>query len=216
MPIEPALAELLWLETLQLVAARTAHELKGALNGVSVNLEVVRGRATHPELPATAVARFATSAATQLDQVIEMNEALLALARRAREPVDVAATLRQLAALLVPGAQAGGTTVSVAAAAEAVAAGSTAPAPLQRALLGQLLLAVIEAGGGTVHLRSADGAVVVETVASREAVVLGDRILAAAADAGIGIATEGLAFTLTFPGAATAPAPRATATHGIA
>jgi hypothetical protein len=210
-----AVAELLWLETLQLVAGRTAHELKGALNGVSVNLEVVRGRAAHPELPASAVARFAGSAATQLDQVIEMNEALLALARRPREPVDVAATLRHLGALLVPGAVAGGTAVSVDASADLGSVEAAAPAPLLRALLGRLLLGVIEAGGGAVNLRAADGAVVVEAVASRRAVALGEPLLAAAAGAGVRASTEGLVFTLTFPGAA-APAPRATATHGTA
>lgn len=215
MAAEPAIAERLWLETLQLVAGRTAHELKGALNGVSVNLEVVRGRAAHPELPASAVARFATSAATQLDQVIEMNEALLALARRQREPADAAAILRHLAALLVPGAVAGGTTVTVEVSADdATVAG--APASLVRALLGRLLLGIVEGGGGAVELRVADGAVVVEAVASRETVALDERLLAAAAGAGIRTAAEGKVFTLTFPGAAAPLVPRATTTHETA
>ena len=216
MAAEPAGPELLWLETLQLVAGRTAHELKGALNGVSVNLEVVRGRAAHAELPASAVARFATSAATQLDQVIEMNEALLALARRPREPVDVAVTLRQLAALLVPGAVAGGTAVAVELSADDASESGAVSAPLVRALLGRLLLGVIEAGGGTVALRVTDGAVVVEAVASREAVALPERLLTAAAGAGVRTSATGLVFTLTFPGAAAPPASRATATHGTA
>jgi len=36
--------DVLWLDTLQRICTRAAHELKGALNGVSVNLEVVRSR----------------------------------------------------------------------------------------------------------------------------------------------------------------------------
>ncbi|MBA3891230.1 MAG: hypothetical protein H0X64_11945, partial [Gemmatimonadaceae bacterium] len=97
MSADAADAERLWLETLQLVTARVAHELKGALNGVSVNLDVVRGRSEQPGQPASAVAPFAVAAATQLDAVIDMNEALLALGRRPREPVDVAAVVRQVA-----------------------------------------------------------------------------------------------------------------------
>ena len=59
------------------------------------------------------MAQFATAAATQLDVVIDMNEGLLALARRARDPADVAAALRQVAALLVPVAAAARTDVTV-------------------------------------------------------------------------------------------------------
>jgi hypothetical protein len=34
----------LWLGVLQQISARAAHEMKGVLNGVAVNLEVVRSR----------------------------------------------------------------------------------------------------------------------------------------------------------------------------
>ena len=49
----------LWLDTLQRICTRVAHELKGALNGVSVNLEVVRSRSERQDAPASGVARYA-------------------------------------------------------------------------------------------------------------------------------------------------------------
>ena len=49
----------LWLLTLQRAVGRASHDVKDALNGVSVNVEVVRSRAARPEAPATAVAQFA-------------------------------------------------------------------------------------------------------------------------------------------------------------
>jgi len=101
----------LWLETLGRVAARAAHEVKGALNGVSVNLEVVRSRAERPDAPASAVLRFAESAAQQLDGLIRLSDALLALARPVREPMDVAGAVARLVALLGPSTAAEGGTL---------------------------------------------------------------------------------------------------------
>src|SRR5690242_21852343 len=103
----------LWLDVLQQVSARTAHELKGALNGVAVNLEVVRSRSARPDAAAASVAPFASSAADQLDAVVDMSEALLALARVAREPLDVNETIHGLAALLSPSARAEGGSLRV-------------------------------------------------------------------------------------------------------
>lgn len=98
----------LWLETLGRVVSRAAHEVKNALNGVSVNLEVVRSRAERPEAPASAVQRFADTASSQLEAVIRLNEALLSVARPVRGPVDVAVLLGRLTTLLAPAAAAEG------------------------------------------------------------------------------------------------------------
>lgn len=208
--------ERLWLETLQLVTGRASHELKGALNGVSVNLEVVRGRAANPELPASALARFADSAATQLDHVIEMNEALLALARRPREPADVAATLRHVAALVVPGATVSGMVITVDASTDGIPVDAGVPALVVRTVLARILLAMVEAGGGDVRLRVVDGTLAIDAVATGNAIRLDERTAALAAAAGIHSHVDGQAFTLTFPGPATALVPRGAATHGIA
>ena len=82
----PASLDELWLETLNRLFSRAAHDVKGALNGVSVNLEVVRSRASKPGTPATAVSRYAGAATQQLSQVIEMTEAVLSLGRQAPDP----------------------------------------------------------------------------------------------------------------------------------
>jgi K+-sensing histidine kinase KdpD len=90
-------AGVLWLATLQRALARASHDVKDALNGVSVNLEVVRSRAARPEAPASAVAQFAEAAGQQLERLTTLIEAVLALGRADREPVDVAVTLRRIA-----------------------------------------------------------------------------------------------------------------------
>lgn len=209
-------AELLWLETLQQLTARAAHELKGALNGVSVNLEVVRGRSAQADQPASAVERFAVAAATQLDVVIEMNEALLALARRPRDPADVTAAVRQVAGLLGPVASAARAELAVTSSVDGLASSSRAPAVVVRTVLARSVMALMDAGGGRVQLGSSDAGTIVELVGSQEAVVLDPRVAALAADAGIGIRAAGAALTLTFPVAAPDPVPAGTPTHETA
>jgi hypothetical protein len=100
--------DVLWLETLHRICAHAAHELKGALNGVSVNLEVVRSRAEKPGAAASAVRPYAVSAVDQFDIVIEMSDALLSLARQARVPVEIGPTTRHIMVLLNRAANADG------------------------------------------------------------------------------------------------------------
>lgn len=89
--------EALWLATLQRALGRASHDVKDALNGVSVNLEVVRGRAARPGVPASGVAAFAEAAAQQLERLTTLIEAVLTLGRAEREPADVAVTMRRIA-----------------------------------------------------------------------------------------------------------------------
>ena len=95
----PADAGMLWPAALQRALARAAHDVKDALNGVSVNLEVVRSRASRADAPASAVAPFAEAAAQQLERLTALLDAVLALGRSERGPADVGVTLRRLAAL---------------------------------------------------------------------------------------------------------------------
>ena len=95
----PADAGVLWLATLQRALARAAHDVKDALNGVSVNLEVVRTRASRVDAPASAVAPYADAAAQQLERLTALLDAVLALGRSERAPADVGITLRRIAAL---------------------------------------------------------------------------------------------------------------------
>jgi hypothetical protein len=95
--VSAAEVEGLWLATLQRALGRASHDVKDALNGVAVNLEVVRGRAARADAPAAAVAPFADAAAQQLERLTTLIEAVLALGRAERMPVDVAVTLRRIA-----------------------------------------------------------------------------------------------------------------------
>lgn len=95
----PAEVDGLWLATLQRALGRASHDVKDALNGVAVNLEVVRGRAAKPEASAAALAPFANAAAQQLERLTTLIEAVLALGRAERQPADVAVTLRRIAAV---------------------------------------------------------------------------------------------------------------------
>lgn len=92
-------AGVLWLATLQRALARASHDVKDALNGVSVNLEVIRSRALKPGGEAASVAPFADAAGQQLERLTNLLEAVLALGRAEREPVDVGAVLRRIATL---------------------------------------------------------------------------------------------------------------------
>src|SRR6478609_6711739 len=89
----------LWLATLQRAMGRASHDVKDALNSVSVNLEVIRSRAARPDTPASAVATFGESAGHQLERLTSLIEAVLALGRAERTPVDVGVTLRRVVTL---------------------------------------------------------------------------------------------------------------------
>jgi hypothetical protein len=95
----PADAGVLWLTVLQRALARAAHDVKDALNGVSVNLEVVRSRASRADAAASAVAPFAAAAAQQLERLTTLLDAVLALGRSEGGPADLGITLRRVAAL---------------------------------------------------------------------------------------------------------------------
>jgi K+-sensing histidine kinase KdpD len=102
-----------WLATLQRALGRASHDVKDALNGVSVNLEVIRSRATRPDAPAATVAQFAEAATQQVDRLTTLIEAVLALGRPEREPVDVGVTLRRVATLCGASASSSDATVRV-------------------------------------------------------------------------------------------------------
>jgi signal transduction histidine kinase len=90
----------LWLAALQRITASGAHEVKNSLNGVYVNLDVVRRRLARADVEPSAVTRFADVAAEQLDAVTARVDALLALGRSPHAPLDVGTTLARLALLL--------------------------------------------------------------------------------------------------------------------
>ena len=95
----PDVAAALWSETLQVLAATVAHDLRNALNAVAVNLEVVRGRSARGA-DAAAIAPFAAVAAASFETAAAASEALLAFARAEPGDGDVAAIVARLARLL--------------------------------------------------------------------------------------------------------------------
>jgi signal transduction histidine kinase len=203
--------DLLWLSVLGRVAARAAHEVKGALNGVSVNLEVVRSRAAKPDAPAAAVQRFAESASDQLEELIRMSDALLGLARPPREPLDVAATLARLVTLLAPATAAEGGSLALESVTGLEPAVTAAPGNAARAVLAAALLAAIERKGRA--RCTMDGARLAVGVACDDGapVVLPAEMEAAALEAGIVVDGSTATLTMVFPRAAHgARAPQAT------
>ena len=89
----------LWAETLQSLASYVAHDLRNALNGVAVNLEVVRGRSARGA-EASAIAPFAANAAAQFEGASAGTEALLAFARPESGDPDVGAIAVRVAQLV--------------------------------------------------------------------------------------------------------------------
>jgi len=197
----------LWLDVLQQISARMAHELKGALNGLSVNLEVVRSRAAKSDAAASAIAPFASSAADQLDAVLDMTEALLAIARAPREPLDVFETLRSFAALLTPSARAEGTSLRVEAPLRELPATAVhATGNVVRVVVGSALLAAL-ARKGDVRCRVDAGEETVVSIECADAeapLVLSDDLYAVTAAASIRVQHEGQSFSLVFPRAGAA------------
>jgi hypothetical protein len=191
----------LWLDALQRVAGRAAHEIKGALNGVCVNLEVVRSRAAgQGDGPAGGVARFAQAAAEQLDGLIVMNEALLALARRPRDVVDVVTTARDLVALLGPAARADGGGLEVVDGTTAIGGATSAPATAVRLVLACAMLRALDQHTATTcRVDPGDGMVIRVECADGSAIELDPPIAQVAADAGIRVDSGSGGLSLAFP-----------------
>jgi len=190
----------LWLDTLQRICGLAAHEVKGALNGVSVNLEVVRSRAAKPDVPAANVSKFANSASEQLDVVIAMAEALLGLSRPPREPVQPAAIATQVGALLVPAARADGRSLAL----EALFDDSrvtSADGSVVRIVVASCLLGAMEQSSDA-RCRAESGSMrPVLRIESCDGGILSvsPDVVAAATSAGIEIVAESSAITISFP-----------------
>jgi signal transduction histidine kinase len=103
----------LWLGALGRLAGRAAHELKNPLNGLALNLEVVRSRSVRSGTDGAALAPYAAAAASELERTVPLVEALLALARPLPNPVDLRVAIRPLLVLYRAIAVAGGGSLDV-------------------------------------------------------------------------------------------------------
>jgi signal transduction histidine kinase len=84
---------------LQSLANRVAHEIRNPLNGLALNLEVVRSRAARGTGDLASISRFADSASSESERAAELVQALLELARPLTEPVDLWSALRPMVVL---------------------------------------------------------------------------------------------------------------------
>ena len=82
-------------ETAREIIRRAGHEIRNALNGVSVNVEVVRSR-SGPEGPAKELTSFADRASAQVSEASALTDGLLAFVR-AVIAAQAAGTLRSSA-----------------------------------------------------------------------------------------------------------------------
>jgi hypothetical protein len=148
--------ERLWLDALQGIVARAAHEVKDALNGVALNLEVIRSRSSSGR--ESGLGSFAESASAQLEALTARTEALLFLARAPKsgsDETDLAVTLKHLAALLVPAAKSEGGSLEVDGI--DVSLSTAAPSvPVRLALAAPLLGLIKEGGRGRCSLQQAN------------------------------------------------------------
>jgi hypothetical protein len=192
----------LWLDVLQQIGARTAHELRGALNGVTVNLEVVRSRAAKPGTAAAAIGPFASSAADQLESVVEMTEALLMLTRAPRESPDVLETVRAFASLLTPSARAEGGSLRVESPSRDIAERPVrSEGAVVRVVIGAALLAAL-ASKGDIRCRvdaNEETIVSIECADAEVPLALAPDVSAVAAAAGVRVQQEGQSLSLIFP-----------------
>ena len=92
-------AETAWAEELGRLASLVAHEVNNLLNGVSVNLEVVRSRAAK-NADSSAVAPFAETASAQLELLTSVVRAMIALTKPAPEALSLTAELGNIAAVI--------------------------------------------------------------------------------------------------------------------
>jgi signal transduction histidine kinase len=190
----------LWLDTLERICGRTSHELKGALNGVAVNLEVVRSRAEKPDAAAAAVSKFASAAVGQLESVITLTEALLSLVRPAADPVYIAVIVKHIETLIAPAARADGKTVEVEGHFEDLGT-TSARGNAVRLAVGASMLAAVDAAP-RVRCTAVEGAArptVRFDVDGASSFVVDAAVVHATGDAGISIQAGSDAISITFP-----------------
>jgi hypothetical protein len=196
--VSAASLDALWLNTLQKITTGVAHDLKGALNGVSVNLEVVRSRSERETSTGADVHRFAANAADQLAIVIRATTALLSLARGTRGPVEVSMVAKQVANLLDDLGPNAGCRFEV-----SVEGGMTvetsAPLNAVRLALAECLLAVGESGTVTVRVTGSPSPRVQIDGGTAEPVIPADTNTALLA-VGITIDTAGHGISIALPG----------------
>lgn len=197
----------LWLGVLQRICARASHEIRGALNGVSVNLEVVRSRAEKADVPASSVARYATVAADQLGAVMTMTEAVLVLSRPAADRIEIATVTRQIHSLLGPAARADQRRLELEEPFDLLGA-TMLPGHAARLAIGAALLSGIEQSTSVVCRADTDAQpqIVVES-GDGAAITMDGAVVSAVGQHGIAIRPRPRGLAISFPHSRPTPSP---------
>jgi signal transduction histidine kinase len=198
--LNTALLDALWLRCQQRLAAHVAHDLKGALNGVSVNLEVVRGRAEDPNTHVSAVRRYAEAASDQLGIVIKMSTALLSIGRSVRGSAEVSSIMRQIVALLEDTLRSDGANMELVIEGGVAGTTSAPPSAVRLALAEPLMSAAAQKRDISVRIRAMTEPVV--EIRSEATFEIFPDVGKALADAGIAVKTDGHGISIVFPGPA--------------
>lgn len=194
----------LWLDVYQRLTAGVGHELRNSLNGVAVNLEVVRSRSGREGVAAAALGSFAASASEQLEHVIAITEALVALGRPARSPATIGRFADQVARLLRPPLAATGGTLDLAVEGEGT---TRVPADAARLLVAAAMTAAadgagLQAGGGgemKCRVRPVDGVELRIEGRFASSPRLAAEMERAAIEQAVGVESTPGSITLTFP-----------------
>jgi len=175
------------------------------MNGVAINLEVVRSRSARAGAGGVADAglhSFAESAAAELESVIRSGEAMLALARSPRGASDVARIVRDVAVLAARGGSPGAR-VTVEKSVERLGT-TTAPASAVRLAIAATLLAAVERSSDVVCDTVAETAETGIRITAGERdgsrFALGEEVVSAVRSAGVHLDITESGATITFPG----------------
>ncbi len=196
----------LWLATLQRAIGRASHDVKDALNGVSVNLEVIRSRAGRADVPASSLAPFAEAAGQQLVRMTTLVEAVLMLSRAEREPADVGVTARWLAILCGASASSADAAVELCETATASSMVTRVNGDAVRVAIAAPLLSAV--AGSDRHRRAStvdvvlggdEGSVIVTLDAAGRRLVMPEAVDDAVRGAGVRWTESEQALTLAFP-----------------
>src|SRR5215831_14428870 len=193
-----AVLDALWLTTLQTICSRAAHDVRGALNAVAVNLEVARSRSEKPGVPASAITAFANVACGQLESVVAMTEALMFLARAGRGPTDVGAEVARVVTLLAPAARANGRTVELDHGFGGLGT-TSATTSSARLAIGQCLLAATDASANVRCIAGGAAGPQLLIEHDREAISIAPSVLDALTVSDIEVRTEPSVISVTFP-----------------
>jgi hypothetical protein len=178
--------------------------MKGALNSVSVNVEVVRGRAGgRPGTPVSDVRQYADAASGQLEVVIKMVTALLSIGRGIHGSTEISTIARQLVSLLEDTLHSDGAKIELVI--DGGLSGATsAPSAAVRLALGESLLSVVgQKRDVAVRVRAAiTPSVEMRSEARFEMLPDVGRALA---DAGITVQADGHGISIVFPAPAETP-----------